>query len=47
MEGKKLKIFITTSEEPLVINGFIEEIIKAKSPQIVGIGLINGKGAVY
>ncbi len=46
MEGKKLKIFITTSDEPLVINGFIEEIIKAKSPQIIGIGLINGKGTV-
>ena len=46
MEGKKLKIFITTSEEPLVVNSFIEEIIKAKSSQIIGIGLINGKDTV-
>jgi len=46
MEGKKLKIFITTSDEPLVINSFIEEIIKAKSSQIIGIGLINGKSTV-
>jgi len=46
MEGKKLKIFITTSDEPLVINSFIEEIIKAKSSQIIGIGLINGKSTI-
>jgi len=46
MERKKLKIFITTSEEPLVINGFIEKIIKAKCSQIIGIGLINGRGAI-
>jgi methionyl-tRNA formyltransferase len=46
MEGKKLKIFITASEEPLVINGFIEEIIKAKNPQIIGIGLIDGKSTI-
>ena len=46
MEGKKLTIFITASDEPLVVNGFIEEVIKAKNSQIVGIGLINGKGAI-
>lgn len=46
MEGKKLTIFITASEEPLVVNGFIEEIVKAKSSQIVGIGLVRGKGAI-
>jgi methionyl-tRNA formyltransferase len=46
MEGKKLPIFITASEEPLVVNGFIEEIIKAKSSQIIGIGLVRGKSTI-
>lgn len=46
MEGKKLTIFITASEEPLIVNGFIEEIIKAKSSQIIGIGLVRGKSAI-
>ena len=46
MEGKKLTIFITASEEPLVVNGFIEEIIKAKSSQIIGIGLVRGTSAI-
>ncbi len=46
MEGKKLSIFITASDEPLVVNGFIEEIIKAKNSQIIGIGLIRGKSTI-
>ena len=46
MEGKQLTIFITASEEPLVVNGFIEEIIKAKSSQIIGIGLVKGKSTI-
>jgi len=46
MEGKKLTIFITASDEPLVVNGFIDEIVKAKSSQIIGIGLVRGKGTI-
>jgi len=30
----------------LVVNGFVEEIVKAKCSQIIGIGLIKGKGAI-
>ena len=46
MEGKKLTIFITASDEPLVVNGFIEEIIKAKGSQIIGIGFVNGRSTI-
>jgi methionyl-tRNA formyltransferase len=44
--GEKLTIFITAPDEPLVVNGFIEEIVKAKGSQIIGIGLVNGRSTI-
>ena len=46
MKTRKLKIAITAAEEPLVVNGFIRDIIKFKSSQIIGIGIVKSKGAI-
>jgi len=46
MEGRKLRVYITVTEEPLVVNRFIEEIVKAKSSQIIGIGATRGNRAI-
>jgi len=46
VEGRKLRIYITVTEEPLVVNGFIEEVVKAKSSQIIGIGATRGSRTI-
>jgi len=46
MADRKLTIFITAADEPLVVNDFIREVVKAKSSQIIGIGLVKGKGPI-
>jgi folate-dependent phosphoribosylglycinamide formyltransferase PurN len=39
---KKLRVYITVTEEPLFLNPFLKELIERDSSEIIGVGIVSG-----